>query len=94
MAVTYDSFVTEFEEFNQLGQPVVEAKIGEAQRSFDVELLGACYDDAVKYKTAILLMSMPGGRPMALTKDKATPYESSLQNILNGVPARGLLLCP
>lgn len=93
MAVTFQSFIDEFEEFRLLSRLVVEAKIGEAERSFDKDLFGKQYDDAVKYKTASLLCSMPGGRPMALTKDKATPYDTRLDEILKGVPARCLLLC-
>lgn len=94
MAVEYAKFVDEFPEYGKLSPGFVRGKISDAEKLFSKELFGDLYDSAVKYQAAILCASSPHGRPQAMTKNKETPYQERLNEILRSVPARGLLIRP
>lgn len=84
-------FRAQFPEFDEASDALVQQKLGQAQRSFDAELFGEKYQDAVMYKTADLLASSPFSRTMRLDKGQGpTVYAAALEGIVRSVPASAL----
>lgn len=87
------AFRQEFPEFVDAGDGLVAAKLAEAHRSFDTDLFGDRYLDAVKYKTAHLIASSPFGRSLRLNRGDGgegdTIYAASLMAVTKVIPGSG-----
>ncbi len=85
-------FAERFPEFESAGENLVASKLAEAHRSFDEELFGNLYLDAVGYKCAELLSFSSYGKNTRLSeKGTETTYRVALEDICSKVPARFLL---
>lgn len=73
MAVTYDSFIEAFPEFEEAKKKLVEAKIAEATRRVDPEVFRTKADDAIGYLAAHLLSMSPFGQHARLIPKNAKP---------------------
>ncbi len=72
MAVTVESFRTEFVEFRSTPTPLVQAKLAQALLRTPVNIWGAKQDAGVSYLAAHLIAMSPGGEEMRLDKKKGT----------------------
>ena len=91
--LTSDEFLERFPEFVTAGEPLTSMKLAEAHRSFDAELFGNLYLDAVGYKAAELLALSPYGTNQRLKESSTqTTYAVALADICSRVPSRFLSL--
>jgi hypothetical protein len=82
MAVTLESFVERFPEFEKASASQVEAVLAEARLQIDSEVWGDKTDLGVNYLTAHLLALSPFGRNARLAKnDRESTYGTHYHNL-------------
>ena len=92
-ALTLATFRSEFPEFVDAPEGLVQSRLDQAHRAFSEAVFGARYLDAVRYKAADLIASSPFGKSMRLEKGEGpTIYAETLKDILASVPATGVVI--
>jgi len=95
MAVTYASFVIEFPELADAGQPLIEAKIAGAELRVGADVWPASVrDQGVLYRAAHMLALSPyGAQAKMVSKSGETTYGKQYESLVQEIGA-GFLVLP
>ena len=90
MAVTRAQFLIQYKEFDDTDVTLVDAKLAQAERRYDVSECGDQYDDVVYARAAWLLARTPWGRTARLVnRENESVYDAIVRDLereIGGMP--------
>lgn len=93
MAVTVETFLDSYPEFNPAGEPLIQAKLDDAALLVDADIWGTREDMGVMLTTAHLLAQSPFGQQARLvSKDGSSTYSRELARMQVIVAGGGRLV--